>query len=444
MVERARRPRVDRERRLSRGDRAELRPWDGARYRGELALSGTRRWVGYVVAGLIGSVVGGLVMLAVASFAAPDLPTREPVRTTTDVSTAPIKLLPSREPRTKTTTLLAWARGGLPVEAARALADTKGVLGTTTVVAGVEWIVGSTAPDGTRVDDWPDGYSVPFEIAAIDPESYSRFVAPVDQQTILSLGPGDIVLPETSAELRQAELGSVIDFGERRFRVSGIVANESALGYEGLVLRSEASSWDLAEPFVLLRVRRDEVRRAVDRTLDRVLEPGRAARIRAEGETPYLRQADAVMAQMHVKEAFGEFSARPMPDGSLQIDPRWVKTNIARERVPLIGHATCHRLLFPQLRGAMRALIDAGLAYEINAGDFGGCYAPRFIDWDPSGRVSHHAWGIGFDVNVQENLFGTKPDQDPRVVEIVEDWGFTWGGRWLVPDGMHFEWVRFP
>ena len=22
--------------------------------------------------------------------------------------------------------------------------------------------------------------------------------------------------------------------------------------------------------------------------------------------------------------------------------------------------------------------------------------------------------------------------------------GFTWGGRWVVPDGMHFEWVRFP
>jgi D-alanyl-D-alanine carboxypeptidase len=27
---------------------------------------------------------------------------------------------------------------------------------------------------------------------------------------------------------------------------------------------------------------------------------------------------------------------------------------------------------------------------------------------------------------------------------VFERWGFTWGGRWLVPDGMHFEFLRFP
>jgi hypothetical protein len=45
-------------------------------------------------------------------------------------------------------------------------------------------------------------------------------------------------------------------------------------------------------------------------------------------------------------------------------------------------------------------------------------------------------------VNVGSNAFGKPPQLDPRVVEIVERWGFTWGGRWLVPDGMHFEFVR--
>ena len=33
---------------------------------------------------------------------------------------------------------------------------------------------------------------------------------------------------------------------------------------------------------------------------------------------------------------------------------------------------------------------------------------------------------------------------DPRVVEVMERWGFEWGGRWLVPDPMHFEFLRFP
>jgi hypothetical protein len=45
---------------------------------------------------------------------------------------------------------------------------------------------------------------------------------------------------------------------------------------------------------------------------------------------------------------------------------------------------------------------------------------------------------------VSENAFGTKADQDARLVDTMERWGFTWGGRWIVPDGMHFEWNRWP
>jgi len=26
----------------------------------------------------------------------------------------------------------------------------------------------------------------------------------------------------------------------------------------------------------------------------------------------------------------------------------------------------------------------------------------------------------------------------------MERWGFTWGGRWLVPDPAHFEYLRPP
>jgi hypothetical protein len=34
--------------------------------------------------------------------------------------------------------------------------------------------------------------------------------------------------------------------------------------------------------------------------------------------------------------------------------------------------------------------------------------------------------------------------QDPQLVETMARWGFTWGGFWLVPDPMHFEYVRPP
>jgi hypothetical protein len=48
------------------------------------------------------------------------------------------------------------------------------------------------------------------------------------------------------------------------------------------------------------------------------------------------------------------------------------------------------------------------------------------------------------DINVAQNPYGAEPRMDRRVVEVFERWGFTWGGRWLVPDAMHFEFMRFP
>jgi hypothetical protein len=48
------------------------------------------------------------------------------------------------------------------------------------------------------------------------------------------------------------------------------------------------------------------------------------------------------------------------------------------------------------------------------------------------------------DLNVSENQLGAEPRQDRRVVEVFQRWGFTWGGQWLIPDAMHFEFLRFP
>jgi hypothetical protein len=45
---------------------------------------------------------------------------------------------------------------------------------------------------------------------------------------------------------------------------------------------------------------------------------------------------------------------------------------------------------------------------------------------------------------VAGNPTGLASAQDPRLVEVMERWGFTWGGRWLVPDPAHFEWLRSP
>ena len=63
---------------------------------------------------------------------------------------------------------------------------------------------------------------------------------------------------------------------------------------------------------------------------------------------------------------------------------------------------------------------------------------------DPDQGISHHTWGVALDVNVAANPYGSPANQDPRMVEVFERWGFIWGGIFTAPDGMHFEWHRPP
>ena len=138
----------------------------------------------------------------------------------------------------------------------------------------------------------------------------------------------------------------------------------------------------------------------------------------------------------------GSMSFRILKDGFIDPDPAWEAANIATGEVAILGRITCHRLVFPQLHAAMTEIAEAGLADEIDTGDYGGCYVPRFIDRDPKKPLSMHAFGLAFDINVSENYLGTPGDQHPEVVEILAKWGFEWGGLWDRPDPMHFEMVR--
>jgi len=46
------------------------------------------------------------------------------------------------------------------------------------------------------------------------------------------------------------------------------------------------------------------------------------------------------------------------------------------------------------------------------------------------------------DINIGTNPGGLESAQDPRLVEVMERWGFTSGHAWLVPDPGHFEYVQ--
>ena len=130
-------------------------------------------------------------------------------------------------------------------------------------------------------------------------------------------------------------------------------------------------------------------------------------------------------------------------DGRIEPAPAWVDEHIVTEEVPLLeGSVRCHERLLPQLRGALGELEERDLGHLIDAEQYGGCWVPRHILRDADRALSLHAWGLAVDINVAQNPYGAEPRMDPRVVDAFERWGFTWGGRWRTPDGMHFELIE--
>jgi hypothetical protein len=409
-------------------------------------MSDLRRPAGKVIAALLGGTVGAAIVFAVGDFTTPG-PRRQVPNVARMPATAPELIEDRLEP--ESIVLLAWTPGSLPVRAEDRVERIPGVDQATTLVAGLDWIAGSSTSHGGLIGQPPPGFKIPFETVVIEPQEYASFVAPGERDAIAALRQGEALLSRTSAELRGGDRLSLALQGPgerflRSVRTVGVVSDEAAQGYEALLAGPVPATWERADRFILVRVGRLSVRSTIERTLRSMLGGAEPIRVRAYGETPFLRYGDAVLPQMIIKEAFGEFAARPMLGGSIEIDPQWRQENIATSQLPLIGRATCHRFLLPQLRQALRAVRSAGAADKIDPGQFAGCYNARFIARDPAGRLSHHSWGIAVDFNALENPSGANPRLDREVVDILERHGFTWGGRWLVPDGMHFEWVRFP
>ena len=137
-----------------------------------------------------------------------------------------------------------------------------------------------------------------------------------------------------------------------------------------------------------------------------------------------------------VKNYFGDFQITEKDGTWIIIEPAWRTENIERKEMPIIGRATCNKIMWKPLLGALNQVIDEGLENTLYKEEFqksGGCYAPRRINrFNAGGSISRHAWGIAIDINV-------KSGYHPRVVEIFNEWGFAWGGTWTSPDEMHFE-----
>ena len=94
-----------------------------------------------------------------------------------------------------------------------------------------------------------------------------------------------------------------------------------------------------------------------------------------------------------------------------------------------------HELLEAPLRRAMRLLVERGLNREWHTYD--GCFNIRRMKG--GSKWSVHSWGLAIDLNARDNPYGAEPVLSPEFVSCFTEAGFTWGGTWRTPDGMHFQ-----
>jgi hypothetical protein len=397
---------------------------------------------GRLAAGLVvGFVLGAVLTLALQGGAE-----LRPRFGRNDVGKVPAltKPLPKTTPEPPAT-FLAWVPGGMPPGFEERAAHLSNIDRAVVVGSDNTWLTRSFSAQGTVVDGPPRPYAIPFESAEVNPRDYAPFLPPADRGVTVDLAHGRGILGASSAKLRGLGPGAVLQFGNVRVRIAAVLPDELMGANELLVSRDVGARIGIThDRYALLQPSGKPTDSALTRELHAIVPAGSPVQVRAPGETPYFRQGDAVLPPVRVKMIFGEFPARPKPGdpGYLQIDPAWVRAHIVTQHVPVLGSVTCNRVLIPQLRNAMRAVKRKGLARYVH--EFDGCYSPRFILRDPQAGISHHSWGMAFDINATDNPFGAKPDQNPQLVSTIEHYGFIWGGTFIVPDGNHFEYRSPP
>ena len=340
---------------------------------------------------------------------------------------------------------LAWVPGGFEDPRFRERVERLDDLDEAVVVAGdTLWLGRTEDADGRVVQDPPQPFAFPIDAFAVQPDDYAPFVGPsVRREIVRSLRQGRAVLGRRSAQLRKLGVGGVLRFRTGTVRVGAIVP-DAAVGWSEVMLsRDVGRRLGIEHERYVLGLAADPLTEADWRRTLRPLIGDEPLRVDLPGRTPYVRVASGVRPPIVFKRVFGEFAAAPQPGSAyFTIQRSWIDRNIVTTDVPLLGTITCHRKLIPMVRGALDAVIASGLSSEIKV--YSGCWASRTIARSLTAPPSYHAYGAAIDINAPQNPYGTKPTMNREIVRIFEEWGFNWGGDFLIPDGHHFEFWTYP
>jgi hypothetical protein len=299
----------------------------------------------------------------------------------------------------------------------------------------------------TQLQLAPPGAVFPLSTLGVDA---SVIGATMSETVASALAAGEMVLGRSSAELRGAVPGDQIvisgwDGVAHAYRVGAIAEDELVGGTEALLDTKVAAAMGLVRPSSM-RIWDFTDRDALDQALAAQL--GAApVRIRHSWDRPRI---DDTIGQGRLKQLLGEFSFGRGRRGAITPETAWQRANLVVKALPILGRMRCHKVVAEAAANALGEVLAQGLAGSINVRDtrrYGGCYGPREVRTDrgTSGHnLSRHSWGAALDINPSSNRFGRAPTMDPRVVDIFRKHGFAWGGSFLIPDGMHFEYIGEP
>ncbi|HSJ50677.1 MAG TPA: hypothetical protein VLA90_05255, partial [Actinomycetota bacterium] len=153
-------------------------------------------------AALAGFAAGAVITLALQGTAV--IPETRPGATPTPAP-SPFGLTEERPD-----TFLAWTPGGLPAGFAAEIAEVRSIRRAVVVASDNTWLTRSFDDDGVVVDDPPRTFSIPLEVAAVDPQEYAPFLPPADRSVTVALAEGQGVLGESSAKLRGLGPGATL------------------------------------------------------------------------------------------------------------------------------------------------------------------------------------------------------------------------------------------
>ena len=267
-----------------------------------------------------------------------------------------------------------------------------------------------------------------------------------------------LVMGAASAGLRGAQAGDTAQLTASSgatvsFRIAAVLPDDRVGGAEflmspqagerlGIVHLSRAVIWGFPS------------RAAIDSALASNGLVSTSIRIRRSWDPP---DPDDTIGMARTKTLLGEFAYRVNANGSVSQDDAWVAAslpagrNLLNDSIPV--RARCHNVVEPALRAAFAELAMRGLGATIdvtNANTYGGCHNARFNRLTPDsslGFLSRHSWAMAFDTNTVGSCQGcAPPDFATRpggctAVQVFRKHGFAWGGNFLTPDGMHFEYV---